>query len=65
MTHFIAGDEPIVFAEEMQLRDYFAAKMIQANYLRNNLADGYIDVMCKEAYQYADAMMKARDNGTT
>ena len=49
------------FASNMELRDYFAAKIIQASYIRNNLADAYMDKMAETAYQYADAMMKARN----
>ena len=45
----------------MDLRDYFASKILQAKYIRDNLADGYMDKMCEEAYQYADAMIKARE----
>lgn len=48
------------FASKMELRDYFAAKIIQASYIRDNLADAYMDKMAETAYQYADAMMKAR-----
>ena len=39
----------------MTLRDYFAAKAMQALLHKN-----YFDVAAKEAYQMADAMLKAR-----
>ena len=40
----------------MTLRDYFAAKAMLALIHKN-----YFDVAAKEAYQMADAMLKARD----
>ena len=40
----------------MTLRDYFAAKAMQALIHKN-----YFDVAAKEAYQMADAMLKARE----
>lgn len=42
----------------MTLRDYFAAKAMQGKLAMG--ATGYADVAWS-AYQYADAMMKARD----
>lgn len=54
-------DKVITFASDMELRDYFAAKIIQASYIRDNLADAYMDKMAETAYKYADAMMKARE----
>lgn len=39
----------------MTLRDYFAAKAMQALIHKN-----YFDVAAKEAYQMADAMLSAR-----
>ena len=40
----------------MTLRDYFAAKAMQALIHKN-----YFDVAAKEAYRMADAMLKARE----
>lgn len=44
------------YAKDMTLRDYFAAKAMQALIHKN-----YFDVAAKEAYQMADAMLKARE----
>ena len=41
--------------EGMTLRDYFAAKAMQALIHKN-----YFDVAAKEAYKTADAMLRAR-----
>ena len=43
------------FNNGMTLRDYFAAKVMQALIHKN-----YFDVAAKEAYQMADAMLEAR-----
>ena len=43
------------YAKDMTLRDYFAAKAMQALIHKN-----YFDVAAKEAYKMADAMLKAR-----
>ena len=43
----------------MSLRDYFAAKAMQG-ILANPDIDGYPEDYAKKAYQYADAMLKAR-----
>ena len=42
------------YAKDMTLRDYFAAKAMQALIHKN-----YFDVAAKEAYQMADAMLEA------
>ena len=42
--------------EGMTLRDYFAAKAMQALVQGN-----YFDVTAKQAYEMADAMLKARE----
>jgi hypothetical protein len=68
MTHFIAGDEPIDFAEDMQLRDYFAAKVINGMMANGNWFNGkgwdteqeMVNQYAKEAYLFADAMLKVR-----
>lgn len=44
-----------VYQHGMTLRDYFAAKAMQALIHKN-----YFDVAAKEAYQMADAMLEAR-----
>ena len=44
----------------MDLRDYFAAKAMQA-YMSRQLIDGFDeDVIAEMSYKVADAMMKAR-----
>lgn len=43
----------------MTLRDYFAAKALQGIVSRGGLLD--IQHVTKTAYQYADAMLKARE----
>ena len=43
----------------MDLRDYFAAKAMQAMLVNRNDAS-YLEKMPKICYQWADAMMKAR-----
>lgn len=70
MTHFIAGDEPIIFASEMELRDHFAANVLQAII---NADDWFANAghwkdektmfktYAHEAYKFADAMMQERD----
>lgn len=44
----------------MELRDYFAAKAMQAMLVNRNDAS-YLEKMPKICYQWADAMMKARE----
>ena len=45
----------------MELRDYFAARAMQA-YMSRQLIDGYDeDVIAEMSYKVAEAMMKARD----
>lgn len=44
----------------MDLRDYFAAKAMQAMLVNRNDAS-YLEKMPKICYQWADAMMKARN----
>ena len=57
--------EPITYAKDMYLRDYFAAKAMQG--IMGSWKDGYERVLdnqsycAKHAYEIADAMMKARD----
>jgi hypothetical protein len=47
-------------AEGMTLRDYFAAKAMQG-LLSNHTAEGQNQEYASWAYQYADAMLKARE----
>ena len=45
----------------MDLRDYFAAKVMQA-YMGRQLIDGFDeDVIAEMSYKVAEAMMRARD----
>ena len=44
----------------MSMRDYFAAKAMQAMLVNRNDAS-YLEKMPKICYQWADAMMKARN----
>ena len=46
----------------MTLRDYFAAKAMQgiASNLNNDLDVIYVDVIAKDSYDIADAMLKQR-----
>ena len=44
----------------MDLRDYFAAKAMQAMIATNNFPTGVMIDTAKEAYEMADAMLKAR-----
>lgn len=45
-----------------ELRDYFAAKAMQANLTRLDPEQGYVMASeCKYAYEWADAMLKARE----
>ncbi len=54
---FVAEDESgMMINMGMTLRDYFAAKAMQALMPTN-----YIDSNAKVAYQMADAMLKARE----
>jgi len=45
----------------MTLRDYFAAKAMQAVLTNHKLEDCDDDVVAKNCYQMADFMLKARD----
>ena len=51
----IVGGQP-----GMDLRDYFAAKVMQY-WLCNPIDITRIEKLCENAYQVADAMMKARE----
>jgi hypothetical protein len=44
----------------MDLRDYFAAKAMQAILKDPAILKGHIETICQISYFYADEMMKAR-----
>ena len=44
------------YAKDMTLRDYFAAKAMQSLVHQN-----YYEVAAKQAYEMADAMLKAKE----
>jgi hypothetical protein len=46
--------------EKMDLRDYFAAKAMQSFINETNYEYKIDEVIAKDAYKIADAMMKAR-----
>jgi hypothetical protein len=56
-----------VVQEGMNLRDYFAAKIMQSMYVRFGggavvgNADGFLDHAAENAYVAADAMLRARE----
>jgi hypothetical protein len=45
----------------MDLRDYFAAKAMQADITRDSGKDKDYETIAERSYQMADAMMKARE----
>ena len=47
----------ITYEDGMTLRDYFAAKAMQSAMISDRTS---IEADCRAAYQYADAMLKAR-----
>jgi hypothetical protein len=47
-------------SEGMMLRDYFAAKAMQGSRARNSAYESWDD-LAKDAYEIADAMLKARE----
>jgi len=58
----IDNDETIKFHTGMTLRDYFAARAMQAMITHpDSRADVHADIYAKGAYVMADAMMKARE----
>lgn len=52
---------PDDFAHGMTLRDYFAAKAMQAFYSRPDSDEWEPHEVAEDAYVIADAMLKARD----
>jgi hypothetical protein len=57
-THHSDGDS--ITATGMTLRDYFAAKAMQAVIMSGAVPTGIMIDTAKEAYQMADAMLEAR-----
>jgi hypothetical protein len=61
-TQYANGVQPTGFSQGMTLRDYFAAKAMQSILARE---DGRftttLEFVGGKAYQYADAMLKARE----
>ncbi|MFA5898105.1 MAG: hypothetical protein WC829_03210 [Hyphomicrobium sp.] len=49
------------YAEGMTLRDYFASKVLPAIYDDSLGGQDWRDAVANEAYQLADAMLKARE----
>jgi hypothetical protein len=47
--------------EGMTLRDYFAAKAMQSMNTRQDYSDAPADAIALDAYELADAMLKARE----
>lgn len=52
-------------AKDITFRDYFAAKALQGiiSSQRNNHFSDAVEVTVKDAYEYADAMLKERQKG--
>ena len=57
----LSGDWSQIKEKGMTLRDYFAAKALQGIYAKGNFPTGIMIDTAKEAYEMADAMMKARE----
>ena len=59
------GDRREDFQDQtgMTIRDYFAAKAMQANITTYTEADyaGYVESIARKSYEMADAMLKARE----
>jgi len=56
-----SGETHDVSFKGMTLRDYFAAKAMQAVLTNHKLEDCDDDVVAKNCYQMADFMLKARE----
>jgi hypothetical protein len=52
-----------LFAEEMTLRDYFAAQILNGHIASPFDDEGCLEDICKWAYEFADTMLAARDAG--
>jgi hypothetical protein len=64
-THRNDEPEPTSLHTGMSLRDYFAAKVIPAIYGDSLGGPDWRDDVANQAYQLADAMLKAREKGGT
>jgi hypothetical protein len=60
-TQYVSGISPTGHSVGMTLRDYFAAKALQAIMTRDYVKDLYYKRFCDEAYRMADEMLKARE----
>jgi len=60
-NQYANGISPSGFDTGMTLRDYFAAKAMQCMYANGSFPTGIMLDTAKEAYEMADAMMKARE----
>jgi hypothetical protein len=56
-----ATDGTTIIAKGMTLRDYFAAKALQALIIREGKDALYINEITTTAYQYADDMLQERE----
>lgn len=52
-----------LFAEEMTLRDYFAAQILNGHIAGPVEDDGALIDIANWAYEFADAMLEAREQG--
>lgn len=59
---YVNGISPSGFDPGMTLRDYFAAKAMQAMLSRRESITCPDEILAQDAYNTADEMMKARDN---
>jgi hypothetical protein len=61
-TQYANGVQPTGFSQGMTLRDYFAAKAMQSILAREHgRSTTTLEFVGNYAYQYADAMLKARE----
>jgi hypothetical protein len=60
-TQYCNGVSPSGHSEGMTLRDYFAAKVIQGICASGPTIEWSNDRLAAEAYDLADAMLKARE----
>jgi hypothetical protein len=63
-TGLVTGESLQGYQPGMSLRDYFAAKAMQAMAVEYDMRpDIYDVVICEKAYKIADAMLAAREAG--
>lgn len=60
-TQYADGISPSGFDPGMTLRDYFAAKAMQAMLSRHESITCPDEILAQDAYNTADAMMEARE----